>query len=143
MGVHCCCLHVNYIVYKHFDKSLHIGSLDPTCVQNFRPVPLTVFEIYTRIQTEEREQEEKWTFCHISHARVKCYGYYDEMDFLPYLPCKSQMLWVLVTIVIINIMILKIPIFLSTQRVFMPLPYLPCKSQIQSDNSNHEYHFDS
>ena len=45
MGMHCCCLHVNYIVYKHFDKSLHIGSLDPTCVQKFRPVTLTVFEI--------------------------------------------------------------------------------------------------
>ena len=45
MGMHCCCLHVNYICYKHFDRSLHIGSLDPTCVQNFRPVPLTVFEI--------------------------------------------------------------------------------------------------
>ena len=45
MGVHCCCLHINYIVYKHFDKSLHVGSLDPTCVQYFRPVPLTVFEI--------------------------------------------------------------------------------------------------
>ena len=41
----CCCLQVNYIVYKHFDRSLHIGSLDPTCVQNFRPVPLTFFEI--------------------------------------------------------------------------------------------------
>ena len=24
----CCCLHVNYIVYKHCDKSLHIGVLD-------------------------------------------------------------------------------------------------------------------
>ena len=45
MGMHCCCLHVNYIVYKHFDRSLHVGSLDPTCVQNFKPVPLTVFEI--------------------------------------------------------------------------------------------------
>ena len=45
MGLHCCCLHVNYIVYKHFDRSLHVGSLDPTCVQNFKPVPLTVFEI--------------------------------------------------------------------------------------------------
>ena len=45
MGVHRCCLHVNYIVYKHFVRSLHIGSLDPTCVQYFRPVPLTVFEI--------------------------------------------------------------------------------------------------
>ena len=41
----CCCLHVNYIVYKHCDRSLHIGVLDPTCVQNFRPVALTVFEI--------------------------------------------------------------------------------------------------
>ena len=30
MGVHCCCLHVKYTVYKHFGKSLHIGSLDPT-----------------------------------------------------------------------------------------------------------------
>ena len=41
----CCCLHVNYIVYKHCDRSLHIGALDPTCVQNFRPVALKVFEI--------------------------------------------------------------------------------------------------
>ena len=45
MGMHCCCLHVNYIVYKHLDRSLHVRTLDPTCVQNFRPVPLTVFEI--------------------------------------------------------------------------------------------------
>ena len=46
MGVHCCCLHINYIFYEHFDHwSLHIGSLYPTCVQNFRPVSLTVFEI--------------------------------------------------------------------------------------------------
>ena len=33
------------VVYKHFDRSLHVGSSGPTCVQNFRPVPLTVFEI--------------------------------------------------------------------------------------------------
>ena len=45
MGVHCCCLHVNYIVYKHFDRSLQVELLDPTCVQNFRPVTLMVFEI--------------------------------------------------------------------------------------------------
>ena len=45
MGVYCCCLHVNYLVYKHFDRSLHVRSSDPTCVQNFRPVHLTVFEI--------------------------------------------------------------------------------------------------
>ena len=41
----CCCLQVNYIVYKDFERSLHIGSLDPTGVQNFRHLPLTVFEI--------------------------------------------------------------------------------------------------
>ena len=40
-----CCLHVNYIVYKHFNKSVHIGLSKPTCVQNFRPVSLMVFEI--------------------------------------------------------------------------------------------------
>ena len=45
----CCCVQVNYIVYKHFDKSLHIRSWDLICVQNFRPVPLTFFE------TEEQE----------------------------------------------------------------------------------------
>ena len=33
------------VVYKHFDRSLHIWVLDPTCVKNFRPVALTVFEI--------------------------------------------------------------------------------------------------
>ena len=41
----CCCLQANYIVYKHFNRFLHIWVLNPTCVQNFRPVPLTVFEI--------------------------------------------------------------------------------------------------
>ena len=45
MGVHCCCLQVNCIVYKHFDRSLHVGSSDPTCMQTFRPVPLTAFGI--------------------------------------------------------------------------------------------------
>ena len=33
------------VVYKYFDRSLHVGLSDLTCVQNFRPVPLTVFEI--------------------------------------------------------------------------------------------------
>ena len=45
MGVNCCCLHVNYIVYKQFDRSLHVRLLNHTCVQNFRPVPFTVFKI--------------------------------------------------------------------------------------------------
>ena len=31
--------------YKRFDRSLHVMSSDSTCLQNFRPVPLTVFEI--------------------------------------------------------------------------------------------------
>ena len=71
MGVHCCCLHENYIVNNHFDRSLHVGSSDTTCVQNFRPLPLKVFEIASGIQTEEQERQEelkKWTFCHISHV---------------------------------------------------------------------------
>ena len=33
MGVYCCCLHVKYIVYEHFDSSLHVQSSDPTYVQ--------------------------------------------------------------------------------------------------------------
>ena len=33
------------IIQKHFGRSLHIGSLDPTWVQNFRHVPLADFEI--------------------------------------------------------------------------------------------------
>ena len=41
----CCCLQVNHIVYKHFDRSLHVVSSDPTCVQVFRPVFITFFEI--------------------------------------------------------------------------------------------------
>ena len=41
----CCCLQVNYIMYKHFDRSLHIRLSDPTGLQNFRPVLLTVLEI--------------------------------------------------------------------------------------------------
>ena len=44
----CCYLHVSYIVYKYFDKSLHIGSSDPTCVQSFCD---------TGIQTEQEELE--------------------------------------------------------------------------------------
>ena len=45
MGVHCCFLHVKYTVYQYFGRSLHIESLDPTQVQNFRPASRTVFEI--------------------------------------------------------------------------------------------------
>ena len=61
MGVHCCCLHVNYIVYKHFDKSLQVKSSDPTCAQNFRPVPLTVFEILGfNLKNENNDDKKNW-----------------------------------------------------------------------------------
>ena len=63
MGVHRCCLHVNYIVYKHFDKSLHVGSSDPTCVQNFRLVPLMVFEILGfKLKNENDNNDKKMPF---------------------------------------------------------------------------------
>ena len=65
-GVHC--LHVIYIVYKHFDRSLQIGSSDPTCAQNFRLISHTLFGIQTEEQEQEEEELEKWTFCHISYV---------------------------------------------------------------------------
>ena len=63
MGVHCCCLHVNYIVYKHLNRSLHVGSSDPTCVQNFRPVPLTGFEIQgfkLKNKNDKKRKKKNW-----------------------------------------------------------------------------------
>ena len=42
MGGHCCCLHVNYIVYKHFDKSGHQTLL----MYNFSDVCLLWFLRY-------------------------------------------------------------------------------------------------
>ena len=58
MGVYCCCLHTNYIVYKDFDRSLHVRSSDPTCVQNFRLVPLTIFEIL-RFKLKNKNDKKK------------------------------------------------------------------------------------
>ena len=60
MGVHCCCLHINYIVYKQFDRSLHVGSSDPTCLQNFRPVPRTVFEIQGFKLKNDNNDKKNW-----------------------------------------------------------------------------------
>ena len=57
----CCYLHVNYIVYKHFDRSLHICVLNPTCVQNFRPVALTVFEIQgLKLNKKKKKKQKNW-----------------------------------------------------------------------------------
>ena len=65
MGVNCCCLLINYIVYKHFDRSLHVGSSDPTCVQNFRPIALTVFEIQCIL---DYPNELNGRLCHCKYA---------------------------------------------------------------------------
>ena len=59
-----CCLQVNYIVYKHFDILLHIWLFDPTCVQNFRPVPLMVLEILglklnNNNKTKKKQKQQK------------------------------------------------------------------------------------
>ena len=56
----CCCLQVKYIVFKHFDRSLYIWLLDPTCVQNFRPVPFTVFEIQGLKLNKKKKKQKNW-----------------------------------------------------------------------------------
>ena len=57
----CCCLHVNYIVYKHFDRLLHNWLSDPTCVKNLRPVPLTVFEIQClKLNNNKKKKQKNW-----------------------------------------------------------------------------------
>ena len=61
MGMHCCCLHVNYIVYKTFDRSLHVGSSDPTFLQNIRPVALTVFDIQGfKLKNKNDKKKKNW-----------------------------------------------------------------------------------
>ena len=57
----CCCLQVHYIVYKHFDRLLNVRSLDPTCVQNFRYVPLTCFEMQGfKLKNENNDDKKNW-----------------------------------------------------------------------------------
>ena len=60
MRVHCC-LHINCIVYIHFDRSLHIESLNPSCVQNLRSVTLMVFEIQGfKLKNENDNKKKNW-----------------------------------------------------------------------------------
>ena len=40
------------------DRSLHIGSSDPTCVQKYRHVPLMVFEI---LGFKVKNKNKNWT----------------------------------------------------------------------------------
>ena len=46
----------------YFDRSLHVGSLDLTCVQNFRPVPLMVFEIlgFKLKNNDNNDKKKNW-----------------------------------------------------------------------------------
>ena len=58
-----CIVVVYTYVYKHFDKSLHVGSSDPTCVSNFRHVSLTVFEILgfkLKKNNDDINKKKKW-----------------------------------------------------------------------------------
>ena len=49
-----------YTVYKHFGRSLHIGLSDPTFVQNFRPISLTVFEIQGfKLKNKDNKKKKK------------------------------------------------------------------------------------
>ena len=48
-------------VNKHFDRSLHVGSSDPACVQKFRPVPLMVFEIQGfKLKNKNNDKKKNW-----------------------------------------------------------------------------------
>ena len=55
-------MHYGNAFYKHFEKSLHVRSSNPTYVQNFRPVPLTVFEILAKKNDNKKRNG------HISHV---------------------------------------------------------------------------
>ena len=44
----------------YFDKSLHVQLSDPTCLQKFRPVPLTVFEIQGFKLKNKNNDKKNW-----------------------------------------------------------------------------------
>ena len=56
-----------------FHRSLHVRSLDATCVQNFRPVLFTVFEILAFKQKKKKnenvDKNNNWTN-RLLYARV-------------------------------------------------------------------------
>ena len=63
------------MVYKHFDRSLHVGSTDPTCLQNIRPVTLTVFEILGfKLKKSNDDNKERIGDIHISHVNDQKLG---------------------------------------------------------------------
>ena len=58
---------------RNFYRSLHVGSSEHTCVQNFRPIPLTVLRYW----------DSNWR-TRMTMTMTRKIG---EIDFLPYLPC--------------------------------------------------------
>ena len=65
-----------YIVYNHFDRLLHVRSLDPTCEQNSDLyIPLIGFDIQgfklKNNNNNGNDNKNNWKsvdFCHISHV---------------------------------------------------------------------------
>ena len=54
------CIVVIY-TYTYFDRSLHVRSLDPTCVQNFIPVLLMIFEIPGfKLKNKNDKKKKNW-----------------------------------------------------------------------------------
>ena len=45
---------------KHFDRSVHVGSSDLTCVQTFKPIPLTFFEVLGFKPNNKNTKKKNW-----------------------------------------------------------------------------------
>ena len=48
-----------HIVYKHFDRLLHVGSSDPTWGQNFILIPHMVFEM-VGFKLKNKNNDKNW-----------------------------------------------------------------------------------
>ena len=65
------------VVYKHVDSSLHVESLDLTCMQNIRPIPLKVLEILGfKLKNKSNDKKNgEMDFCRISHVSSPILNY--------------------------------------------------------------------
>ena len=63
-------MEVTVVLYKYFDRPLHIGSLDPTCVQNVRPVPLIIFEILLFKLKNKNNNNKNWRSRHFAISNM-------------------------------------------------------------------------
>ena len=48
------------VVYKHFDRSLHVELSNPTCVQNVRLIPPIVFGILGFKSKNKDDDKKNW-----------------------------------------------------------------------------------